>query len=96
MQHFKELYLGNYTWEAMAGLPDPKAFHNRLPAEGYLWYSSRCVCVSRSRAFKFQGLAPHAADLAEPTPKPYKTDQNKGPGTFPTSRLDSHRNFEPI
>ena len=25
-----------------------------------------------------------------------ETAQNKGPGTFPTSRLDSHRNFEPI
>ena len=43
-----------------------------------------------------QGLAPHAADLAVSTPKPYKTDQNKGPGAFPSSRLDSHRNFEPF
>ncbi len=37
--------------------------------------------------YKCKGLAPHAADL---TPKPYVSTQNYDPGTFPSSRLDSH------
>ena len=46
------------------------------------------------QALKFKGLAPHAADLADPAPEPSKMDQDKGPCAFPSSRLDSHRNFE--
>ena len=52
---------------------------------------------------KFKGLSPHTADLARNVrpetgrtdPETLSFDPNKGPGAFPSSRLDSHQNFEP-
>ena len=44
----------------------------------------------------FKGLATHAVDLADPARRSDVAIHFKGFSAFPSSRLDSQRDFEPI